>query len=386
MNVKKEKLDYIICGGGASGLLLLNALTEDAFFSKKKILLIEKELKNSNDRTWSFWESSEGNFDDLLSKRWSEASFIGPKNKKVFTIAPYHYKMLRSASFYKKYSPKKIESKNTQILQANVRNIKSEQGGCKVFTDKGTFTAYKVFNSLFDPKPLISQSKYPVLKQHFIGWFIKAPKGSFDPNKVIIMDFNISQHKETRFMYVLPEDSQNALFEYTLFSKDLLPKNEYENEIKKYLKKMGIKDYTVKEVEQGNIPMSCFPFNLSNTSSLLNIGTAGGWTKASTGFTLIYTVRQIKRLIPFLKTDQPLTNFHQKNRFWFYDLLFLDVLDKHNEKGSELFIRMFAKNPPLRIFRFLDEKSSFREELLVLSSFSLKQIGWFLSALFKRFF
>jgi hypothetical protein len=47
---------------------------------------------------------------------------------------------------------------------------------------------------------------------------------------------------------------------------------------------------------------------------------------------------------------------------------------------------MFAKNPPLRIFRFLDEKTSFGEELLILSSFSLKQIGWFLSAFFKRAF
>ena len=98
------------------------------------------------------------------------------------------------------------------------------------------------------------------------------------------------------------------------------------------------------------------------------------------------TVRQVSRLVSFLKTEQPLTAFHQKNRFWFYDLLFLDVLDKFNEKGSQLFIQMFKKNPPLRIFKFLDQKTSFREELLVLSSFSFKQIGWFISAFLKRIF
>jgi hypothetical protein len=47
---------------------------------------------------------------------------------------------------------------------------------------------------------------------------------------------------------------------------------------------------------------------------------------------------------------------------------------------------MFDKNPPLRIFRFLDEQTSFGEELLILSSFSIQQIGWFLSAFFKRIF
>ena len=132
--------------------------------------------------------------------------------------------------------------------------------------------------------------------------------------------------------------------------------------------------------------MSCFPLNQFNTLSLLHIGTAGGWTKASTGFTFMNAFRQTKKLIPFIKTNQDLSTFHQKNRFWFYDLLFLDVLEKYNEQGSTLFIRMFDKNPPLRIFRFLDEQTSFGEELLILSSFSIQQIGWFLSAFFKRIF
>lgn len=52
--MKKQVFDYIICGGGASGLLLVNALLEDRYFDNKRILLIERETKNSNDRTWCF--------------------------------------------------------------------------------------------------------------------------------------------------------------------------------------------------------------------------------------------------------------------------------------------------------------------------------------------
>ena len=233
---------------------------------------------------------------------------------------------------------------------------------------------------------LKNQFKYPVLQQHFIGWFIQAPEGSFNPEEIIFMDFDIPQKNETRFLYVLPLSDQKALVEYTLFSKELLTKEEYENGIRAYLFKINITDYTIEEKEQGTIPMSCYPFQSANRSSLLHIGTAGGWTKASTGFTFKKTQREIKRLISFLKTGQPLNAFHRKNRFWFYDLLFLDVLEKYNHKGSELFSRMFDKNPPVRIFRFLDEKTTFGEELLVLSSFSIKQIGWFLAAFFKRIF
>ena len=54
----KKSFDYIICGAGASGLLLANAMIEDKFFTDKKILLIEKDKKSINDRTWGLWDLS----------------------------------------------------------------------------------------------------------------------------------------------------------------------------------------------------------------------------------------------------------------------------------------------------------------------------------------
>ena len=48
------------------------------------------------------------------------------------------------------------------------------------------------------------------------------------------MDFTVAQKGNTRFMYILPYANNEALFEYTLFSKDLLPYNDYKVEIEKY--------------------------------------------------------------------------------------------------------------------------------------------------------
>ena len=384
--MKRNYFDFIICGGGASGILLLKALQEDAYFSQYSILLIEKEVKNSNDRTWCFWEASSSDFEPLLSKTWDHAQFCSKGIHLEFTLAPFQYKMLRSAGVYQTFYKQAQQAKNITFLQAEVQDVQTLDDFTEIVTSEGKFQSKRVFNSLFNPKLLWNQKKYPVLQQHFVGWFIKTSQPVFDPDKILFMDFDIPQEKETRFLYVLPQDPYTALVEYTLFSEQLLEFKDYEKGIRSYLKTKGITDYVIEEKEQGNIPMTCFPFEQFNTSSLLHIGTAGGWTKASTGFTFMNTRRNIKRLLPFLKKEKPLSSFTIKNRFRFYDLLFLDVLTRHNAHGSELFSRMFEKNHPVRIFRFLDEKTNFWEELKILASFTFNQKIWFLRALYQRLF
>ena len=384
--MKKTVFDLIICGGGASGLLLLKALKEDPFFDNHSILLIEKEVKNTNDRTWSFWEPPQGAFDHLLTKKWSRAGFTDSSQNLHFDLHPFHYKMLRSAGVYKSVREQCEAAQNTTLLQATIEKTSPVEEMTEVITSKGNFRSKRVFNSIFDPKPMWKQDKYPVLQQHFVGWFVKTKQAAFDPEKVLFMDFDIPQQNETRFLYVLPINQRHALVEYTLFSEKLLQLEEYEQGIADYLESKGISDYSITEKEQGNIPMSCYPFDQFNTKSMLHIGTAGGWTKASTGFTFMNTRRNIDKLIPFLKSDKPLNGFKIKNRFAFYDLLFLDVLTRYNEQGGKLFSRMFSKNPPVRIFRFLDEKTTFIEEIKIMLSFTLKQKIWFVSALAQRIF
>src|SRR5690606_12273382 len=80
------------------------------------------------------------------------------------------------------------------------------------------------------------------------------------------------------------------------------------------------------EKEAGNIPMTCFPFHKQNSQRVLFIGTAGGWTKASTGFTFFNSKKQSKKMVEFLKSNHNLNQFHQKNRYWYYDLILLEVL------------------------------------------------------------
>ena len=86
----KKNYDYIICGAGASGLMLASSIVDDKYFSDKKILLIEKENKNLNDKTWSFWEEKNGKFEDLVSKSWSIAQFKSSNTDLKFKLNPFN--------------------------------------------------------------------------------------------------------------------------------------------------------------------------------------------------------------------------------------------------------------------------------------------------------
>ena len=128
--------------------------------------------------------------------------------------------------------------------------------------------------------------------------------------------------------------------------------------------------------------MTSYPFSDHNFSNFLNIGTNGGWTKASTGYTFNNCSKKTRALIPYLKRIMIFPKFEKKSRFYFYDMLFLDVLTTKNHLGSELFSKLFHKVDVKTIFRFLDD-SKLLEEFKIISSFPKKI---FLKALIKRLF
>ena len=382
--MSKATYDYIIIGAGASGLLLADALGKDSFFSEKSILLLDKNLNKPNDRTWCFWEKGKGEFDTILHKTWNHILVADDTYSNRMSIDPYTYKMIRALDFYKAYRTKINGYANITFLEANVVHIEERDDQVIVDTDSLSFIGKKVFKSIFNYKPLLQQNKYPVLQQHFIGWFIKSDKPVFDSQQATFMDFSIPQKGNTRFMYVLPFSETEALVEYTLFSKNLLPAHEYEKAIKDYLKDdLNCQQYEILEREKGNIPMSCYDFNIHNSKNLMHIGVAGGWAKPSSGYTFMRTHQKTKKLIPFIKENRPLNTFFKKDRFWFYDLLLLDILFKDNNKGRLIFGQLFNNRTPQKIFAFLDEKSTIWQDLSIILACPKKE---FIQAFVRRIF
>ncbi|WP_299258689.1 lycopene cyclase family protein [uncultured Aquimarina sp.] len=363
-----QKYDYIITGTGASGLMLIYQMLTDSFFDQKQILLIDKDIKNQNDRTWCFWEEEKGIWDHIVSKNWNRIFFGSQDFSDTIDISPYRYKLIRSKDFYDFIFVFLQEKSNVTLVQEKVIGLVDEGGIVEVETDQKKYLGDKVFNSVLLSSSYETQQKYPLLNQHFIGWFIKTETPVFDRETATFMDFTVDQNDNTRFMYFLPISETEALFEYTLFSKNLLSKSAYETEIKAYLESKGIKEYQITEKEKGCIPMTCYEFRKQNSTNIIHIGTAGGWTKPSTGFTFHNSEKRVRKLVAFLKKNNDLSRFEKRTKFWYYDLLLLDFLSKENQNGAALFSRLFRRNKTSKILKFLDEETSFLEDIKIMST------------------
>ena len=114
-----------------------------------------------------------------------------------------------------------------------------------------------------------------------------------------------------------------------------MPAAEYDNALKNYLEEfLGLTDYTIVEEEFGVIPMTNadFPFF---KNGMYFIGTAGGQTKASTGYTFRFIQKQADEIVEELISKGTLSkNKKMKKRFYFYDSTLLHILSKNLLPGK----------------------------------------------------
>lgn len=365
--------DYLILGAGLSGLMLAQALVSDPYFKDKRILLLDKSEKNTNDRTWCFWSENTQDWDAVISKKWERIAFKGENFSAEIPLESYSYNKIEGIDFYESVFGKLRASKQLTFKTEAFQSLTETPEYVEVTTSAATYTAGKVFSSILPPERLKNQTNYPVLQQHFIGWEVRTQEPVFDPEVATFMDFTIPQRGNTRFIYVLPTAPNKALVEYTLFSEHLLPDEEYEAAIEEYMEALGASQYELVSTEKGSIPMTAYPFEKHNSRRLLHIGTAGGWTRGSTGYTFTYTLKRTAELVAFLKKETNLNTFKIADRYRWYDKLLLDVLYRKNELGASLFTQMFKKNEISKIFRFLDGTSSLKDDLQIIWSLPKKE-------------
>lgn len=353
-------------------------------FADKKILLVDKEPKVKNDRTWCFWEEENGFFDDIVFKKWKSISFLSNEFSSSLNIAPYQYKMIRGVDFYRFCFEEIAKHDNVEIVYGDVKEWSFVKDIIVLRIDEKEVrllnSGTQVFNSIYIPGE--SGRKTIKLLQHFKGWLIETSKPSFDPGEATIMDFRVHQDHGTTFAYVLPFSETTALVEYTLFTKELLTKEQYDAELKNYIgKHLGIKDYTIADEEFGIIPMTNEKF-LFRKNNAWQIGTAGGQTKASSGYTFQFIQKQSQQIVDCLIAGKPLNDIPgTAKRFRFYDNTFLHILYHNKLPGEKVFSRLFKKNKPQQVLRFLDNESSLSEELKIISSLPT---GPFLKAALKQ--
>jgi lycopene beta-cyclase len=364
-----KQYDYIITGAGCAGLSLLMRMIASGQFAGKSILLVDREPKQKNDRTWCFWDTGDNFFEDVIYKKWKKISVRGNSFSKEFDIAPYQYKMIRGIDFYQ-YCFSEIEKHlNITIRYGIAEKIETTTDGAVLLFNNEMIKGRYIFNSILFDAPLL-KTKHHYLLQHFKGWTIETDTPAFDETVALLMDFNVDQQYGTAFVYIMPFSRNKALIEYTFFTEKMVNEEVYDMGLREYLQQyLAGRSYTIIEKESGAIPMTNYFFP-PQEGNIINIGTAGGQTKASSGYTFQFIQKRTGAIVEnMLCTGHPFTkNELTPRRFQFYDAVLLRLLAKKSLGGDVIFGRLFQKNNAQQIFKFLDNKTSWAEDFSIMKT------------------
>jgi len=375
-----EHYDYIIAGAGAAGLSLACNMVEGAL-SGARILLIDQDLKQSNDRTWCYWSDEADDLEHLVYKSWSHLSFLNEVHQHGGDLGNLTYKMIRGEDFYADAWTKLRNCPNVSFRQEHVLHYHPTANGAGVVTDRATYTGKYIFNSCKLPKP---DPGAHFLLQHFAGWWIQTETPAFDPQQGYLMDFRTPQKGSTRFFYLLPIDERRALVEYTVFSPVRLQSYEYQSALKNYVEQLlGISHYTIMEHESGAIPMTDQIMPNQMYPNVINVGTAGGAVKPTTGYAFTRIREQAAQICAQLESGQyPDSKVKSPGRFRFYDRLLLNILQTRGGLGKGIFSSLFRYTPIETIFRFLGEGTKLQQEAKI---FLRLPVPTFLKAVWRVF-
>ncbi|MFN5044046.1 MAG: lycopene cyclase family protein [Bacteroidota bacterium] len=386
----QPRYDLVFLGGGCATLSLLTRLIESGACIDKRFLIIDPSDKKSNDRTWCFWEKGSGYFEKLVHHEWGELDFKQPRFSDSLDMDGYRYKMIRGIDFYEYCLQVLQASGQVDFLQDEITDwsiektdsqgeILNSSGEILRITGKKTEKISVKANLIFNSIPLDLGKKQPGvvnLLQHFKGVIVESDQFNFDPHRATLMDFRVSQTEGTTFIYVLPLSKNKALVEYTLFTADLLSTEQYNQGIADYITTyLGVSDYKIVEEEFGIIPMTSqqFPWYANGA---FNIGTAGGQTKGSSGYTFQFIQKRSAQLAALLQNSSDWSKLKSTliqlqgdaKRFHFYDRVLLNVLAANYYPGDQVFATLFEKNPAHRVFQFLDNETNLLQELQIIST------------------
>tara|TARA_Y100000741_G_C18194237_1_gene534859 strand:+ start:104 stop:790 length:687 start_codon:yes stop_codon:yes gene_type:complete len=204
------------------------------------------------------------------------------------------------------------------------------------------------------------------LWQHFKGIEIETQKNIFDDRILNLMDFNCEQKNNVHFFYTLPFSKNRALIETTwLSSLEDQSLMDYDIQLEKYIKNnLGIKDYKINFIEKGAIPL--FHPSIKKNGRIINIGSAGGMTRLSTGYTFLNIQEHSKYLSRNIEKIESKKIFNLGKKYLFLDKIFLRVLKNNPEKMPIIFYKMF-QNSANTVIKFLSNKSNIFDDLLIIS-------------------
>ncbi len=364
--------DFVFIGAGLANLSLLYRMQASEYFKSKSIAIVEPDSKTKNDRTWCFWSTQNPIYEKAVQKQWSEMSFKRNDQRWTQNINPYQYYYIQGSDFYQEVISSIKVDLNIDWYRTSVKDVSLRSNNNTLYLESGEeLIGHYVFNSSWQHSG--NTMDRAGMKQHFFGIKLKLKENNLSFDSVHLMDFSFNTDKQSvQFGYILPINGNEALIEYTEFSKFIKSKSEYLQILNTYIKNLGISDYELIDQEFGVIPMSKNHFNDRRSDYFINTGTVGGLTKPTTGYTFQFVQKDSELIINCLKEKRVIPVRGRGSRFKFYDSLLLSIVEKEPWTVGPIMQKLFSRNKFIKILKFLDEESSLMEEIRIFVSLPWK--------------
>ncbi len=386
MHAMEAVYDIIIAGGGCAGLSLAYQLSKTNWVNDKRVLIVDRERKTENDRTWSFWTKGNSTpFDHLAYRSWHKLAFRSDGFSDLINLNDWRYLMIRGVDFYEEVYKTIENHPSFRFEYGSIEGITQTEAYAQLSVNGKKYRSNFLFNSIFQAaKWQEKQANKHYIWQHFKGWVIKTEQAIFNPEEPTLFDLRMPQEGECRFMYILPFSENEALVEYTVFGTQLYEDITYEDKLKNYIAQVfKLSDYDILEVESGVIPMTDHQFTRRIGKRIVNIGTIGGQCKPSSGYAFLNIQKDSKQIVDQLVHSNQVLHLNEQSRtFKYFDRLLLNILDQEGDKIKPIFEQLFKNNDIDLLFRFLREETNGLENLKIMWSVPSTP---FLKSVFRTF-
>lgn len=368
-------MDVAIVGAGGAGLSLVTALDRllcggQGAPRPLSVALVDPVHRRSNDRTWCFWDDGPGDIEEAVHRAWKQVAVVGTDGRqRVLDLGGLRYVMVRSSDFYALADDAAARIGAVRV-PSPVQGVEDGDDHAIVHAEGLQIRARWVFDSRPAAPVLPGNTS---LLQHFRGWTVRFGHDALDPDLPTLMDFSVPQpDRAVAFCYVLPSDWRRGLVEYTQFSRSTLPPAEYDTHLQAYLvDRWGTGGapgtFAVEEVEDGVIPMTDAVFARRAGRRVMRLGTAGGATRPSTGYTFAAMQRQAASVAAALVAGRdPVPPVPHLPRHRWMDAVLLRAIDAGAVRGADLLTGLFDRNPTERVLRFLDGGTPLRSDLALM--------------------
>jgi lycopene beta-cyclase len=359
------EFDAVIVGGGLAGLSLAAHLAELGW-RDRSVLVVDDPPTGAAGACWGSWSTGAGLLDGAACRTYRRVRIDAGATSTVLPLGRYRYQLVRRADLARLVADIVAGCPRFVCRPGRVAELRDGAAEAEVTIDGRRVSARWVFDGR-GASPIES----PDARLAFTGWELRSATPVFDPQTPVLFDFRTAQRGGARFVYVLPRSPCDALVELTEFvprGGDPPTAAERSEALATYLTDVvGCREFEVTRTEAAVLGLRVGPRSRGR-GRVVAIGARAGLIKASTGYAYQRIQRDSRALaVSLARHGHPFDRPGGRRRHRLLDAVLLEVLHRDPARLPDAFGRLFAGLGAESMLRFLDEDTTFAEEVRLMS-------------------